>query len=126
MRRVSAPPATTAPDPGDADPYPLAREAMERLRWRVHPTYAGMAQLEQALAAASDAGLPMSDERLEAYARSLHDIARYDLDRLPGDDPAASIEYTVLGTALYEPVVLALRRLAHHEIAGRMLHPDAD
>ncbi|GLI26202.1 transcriptional regulator [Agromyces rhizosphaerae] len=124
---VSAlPPPTAEPDPSEPDPLPHARAAMERLGWRVHPTYAGMAQLDRALAAASDAGLPMTDERLDAYGRAMHDIAGFDLERLPGDDPAASVEYTVLGTALYEPVVLALRRLAHHEIAGRMLHPDAD
>jgi hypothetical protein len=29
----------------------------------------------------------------------------------------------VLGTALYEPVVVALRRLAHQDVAARLLHP---
>ena len=51
-------------------------------------------------------------------------IAEFDLERMP-DEPHAAVEYTVLGTALYEPVMLALRRLAHQDAAVRRLRADA-
>ena len=72
----------------------------------------------ETLAAAEAAGMPISPERLLAYGRHLHEIAEFDLDRMPGE-PHAAVEYTVLGTALYEPVILALRRLAHQDVAAR-------
>jgi hypothetical protein len=34
-------------------------------------------------------------------------------------EPHAAVENTVLGTALYESVILALRRLAHQDVAAR-------
>lgn len=38
----------------------------------------------------------------------------------PGRDPEESLEYAVLGTVLYEPVLLALRRLAHVDRSRRL------
>ncbi len=62
--------------------------------------------------------MPLSDARLREYGRQLHELAEYDLERMP-QEPNAAVEYTVLGTALYEPVILALRRLAHQDVAAR-------
>ncbi|WP_400994360.1 MerR family transcriptional regulator [Agromyces sp. GXQ0307] len=119
-RAVGAlPPPTLPPSAADPDPYPRARAALEALGQVYDPRFPAVAQLETALAAAEDAGLPMSDERLLAYGRSLRELAAYDLERMPAD-PRAAIEYTVLGTALYEPVILALRRLAHQDLAARL------
>ncbi|MEI5583384.1 MULTISPECIES: MerR family transcriptional regulator [unclassified Agromyces] len=111
------PPATERPDAGDLDPFPRARAALEALGQVYDPDYAAVAQLEAALAATEAAGMPMTSDRLLAYGRRLHEIAEYDLERLPGE-PHAAVEYTVLGTALYEPVILALRRLAHQDVAA--------
>lgn len=123
-RAVGAlPPAAAAP--GEAsDPYPRARAALEALGQVYDPAFAAVAQLEGALAAAEDAGLPVTPERLAAYGRAASQIAEFDLERLP-DEPHAAVEYTVLGTALYEPVLLALRRLAHQDAAVRRLSPSA-
>jgi DNA-binding transcriptional MerR regulator len=100
-----------------ADDYPRARGVLARLGWMYDPRYAPVAQLEQALAAAETAGLPLTDARLDVYAPAIRSIAEYDVAQVP-DDPERAIEYSVLGTALYEPVLVALRRLAHQDVAA--------
>ena len=119
-RAVSAlPPAVDdAASDDEPDPYPRARAALEALGQVYDPRFAAVAQLETALAAAEAAGMPISEERLLAYGRGLRDLAAFDLERMP-HLPHAAVEYTVLGTALYEPVLLALRRLAHQDAAAR-------
>jgi len=121
-RAVSALPPAAAEPAGDEasadDPYPRARRALETLGQVYDPRFAAVAQLESALEAAESAGLPLSHDRLLAYGRSLREIAAYDLERMP-QGAREAVEYTVLGTALYEPVLLALRRLAHQDIAAR-------
>lgn len=118
-RAVSAlPPATDAPRDDDPDPFPRARAALEALGQVYDPRFAAVAQLESALAATEAAGMPLSEDRLLEYGRRLREIAAFDLGRLPAE-PHAAVEYTVLGTALYEPVILALRRLAHQDVAAR-------
>lgn len=109
-----------AGDPQSGTPYPLARAALESLGQVFDPGYAAVAQLERALQAVADAGIPLSDERLGVYGRSLMELAEYDIAGMPGE-AAATVEHAVLGTALYEPVILALRRLAHQDAAARRL-----
>jgi DNA-binding transcriptional MerR regulator len=116
-RAVSALPPAVREASGD-DPYPRARAALEALGQVYDPRFAAVAQLESALAAAEAAGMPISEDRLLEYGRRLREIAAFDLERMPRE-PHAAVEYTVLGTALYEPVILALRRLAHQDIAAR-------
>jgi DNA-binding transcriptional MerR regulator len=103
-----------------ADDYPRARGVIERLGWIYDPRYVAVAQLERALDAAETAGLGLSDERLDAYAPAIRAIADYDVAQVP-DEPDRALEYSVLGTALYEPVLIALRRLAHQDAAARRL-----
>ncbi|GAA2043906.1 MerR family transcriptional regulator [Agromyces tropicus] len=112
------PPEVPPADPEDDDPYPRARAALEALGQVYDPAFAAVAQLESALAAAEAAGMPISEERLREYGLRAHEIAEFDLERMPGE-PRSAVEYTVLGTALYEPVLLALRRLAHQDVAAR-------
>ena len=118
-RAVSAlPPTVVQVSADDPDPYPRARTALEALGQVYDPGFAAVAQLESALAAAEAAGMPISEERLLEYGRRLREIAAFDLERMPRE-PHAAVEYTVLGTALYEPVILALRRLAHQDVAAQ-------
>ncbi|MFC0681949.1 MerR family transcriptional regulator [Lysobacter korlensis] len=100
--------------------FPRAKWALERLGQLYEPRYAAVAQLERALEAAEEAGLPLSEERLLVYGRHIMAIAEADLNDVP-DDPSRAIEYAVLGTAMYEPVLAALRRLAHQDLASRRL-----
>jgi len=116
-RAIGQLPPTGAPL---ADDYPRARAVLERLGWMYDPRYAAVPQLEQALTAAESAGLPLSDKRLAVYAPAIRQIADYDVAQVP-TDPDRAIEYSVLGTALYEPVLVALRRLAHQDAAAARL-----
>ncbi|MHA7987772.1 MerR family transcriptional regulator [Rathayibacter sp. CAU 1779] len=200
---ASLPPYTT--EDGDAD-HPRAKAAIERLGWTYDADFAATAQLDRALQAVTDAGIPLSDERLDIYGAALHRLAEFDVAQMPSATPvggpdtdtdeggkgeadrgaeggssdsgssdsgssdnrssdgadfdsgssdstgfydvgpleagldsagrsdkaddapgqaSAAIEYAVLGTALYEPVVVAMRRLAHQDVAARLLrqHP---
>jgi DNA-binding transcriptional MerR regulator len=112
------PDAETDDSPPD---YPRARAALEAIGQVYDPRFTAVAQFERALAAVEDAGIPMTDERLTMYAQQLRAIAEFDLSRMPRSSPQAAVEYAVLGTALYEPIVIAMRRLAHQHIASRML-----
>lgn len=104
--------------------YPRAEAAVRRLGWTYDGGFAATAQLDAALAAVEDAGIPLTDARLDAYGSALHHLAEFDVGEMPApssDGAAAAIEYAVLGTALYEPVVVGLRRLAHQDVAARLL-----
>jgi len=112
--------AALPPDAPELPDYPRARAALERLGQVYDPRFAATAQLEQALAAAEKAGMPIDERRLGAYGPNVRAIAEADFAAMPSD-PAAAVEYAVLGTALYDPVLAALRRLAHQDIAARRL-----
>lgn len=114
------PEAGPGDDGGAGAGYPLARAALEALGQAFDPGYAAVAQLERALQAVAQAGIPLGPERLAVYGRSLMAMAEFDVAGMPGE-PAATVEHAVLGTALYEPVILALRRLAHQDAAARAL-----
>ncbi|WP_022885864.1 MerR family transcriptional regulator [Glaciibacter superstes] len=113
-----------ADDAGAPRDYPRARAALAELGQLYDPRYAAVAQLDQALAAAESVGMPASSERLAAYGVHLKAMAEIDLASVTEAEPAASVEYAVLGTALYDPVILALRRLAHQDLAARRLGVD--
>jgi DNA-binding transcriptional MerR regulator len=115
------PPAEPAND-GD---WPRARAALAALDYVVPENLPAIAQLEQALADAEAAGMPMTGDRLRAYAPHIRAIATYDIEQMPAAPAAAAIEYAVLGTVLYEPILAALRRVAHAEQAAQRL-ADAD
>lgn len=94
---------------------------IDRMNWKVTDTSAGRAMLEEALAAI-DEHWPegYSADGLERYAEIASQFAQLEIpdDWSPGSDSLdsdkeTSLAYAVLGTVLYEPVILALRRLAH-------------
>jgi DNA-binding transcriptional MerR regulator len=122
-RAVGALPPAGVEPAGSDDPYPRAHAALTALGQVYDPGFAAVAQLEGALSAADDAGMPVTPERLARYGRAAAELADFDLERMP-HEPHAAVEYTVLGTALYEPVLLALRRLAHQDVAVRRLGRD--
>ncbi|MBF4621301.1 MerR family transcriptional regulator [Clavibacter sp. VKM Ac-2542] len=74
-----------------------------------------VAQLDRALELAEEAGIPLDESQIRTYVDAVRDIADADFSRVPWSDPQGAVEFAVLGTALYEPVLLALRRVAHHE-----------
>jgi DNA-binding transcriptional MerR regulator len=118
---AALPPYSDASDEG-AD-CPRARAVIEQLGWLYDEEYAAVGQLERALAAAESVGLPMTPERAKAYGRHVMGIAEAELAKMPTDSPQSAVEYAVIGTAIYEPVIAAMRRLAHQTRAARLLDP---
>lgn len=102
-----------------------AIELLERLGYRFDPASPTVAQLDSALTLADDVGIVIDDCQIGVYGEAARSIARSDFARVPWHDPRAATTFAVLGTALYEPVLLALRRLAHYEI-GLELEADPD
>lgn len=104
-----------------ADDYPRARAVLTTIGQIYDPRYAAVGQLERALEAAEAAGIPMTGERLRGYAEHVMGIAEIDISSVPTGSAANAVEYSVLGTAIYEPVLAAMRRLAHQDLASKRL-----
>jgi hypothetical protein len=75
------------------------------------------------LAAAIDAldavGNDIEDDLLQAYAEAAERVANAEVAALPEGDPAGAVERAVVVTALGEPVLLALRRLAQEHASAQ-------
>lgn len=107
-----------------------AREVLGRvdallagLGWKVPEQAPGRHDLASAVAAI-DRYWPggVSPATLAAYARIAEDLARLEIPETwdPRRDVAEALRYAVLGTLLFEPVILALRRLAHIDRSRRL------
>ncbi|MFE7419002.1 MerR family transcriptional regulator [Rhodococcus sp. NPDC057529] len=103
----------------DSDEFPRARAVLDRLGQVYDPRYVAVGQLERALVALEEAGIPMTEERLDAYGRHVRGIAEIDIGLMPTASAEDAIRYAVLGTAVYEPVIAAMRRLAHQDVAQK-------
>jgi DNA-binding transcriptional MerR regulator len=102
--------------PESAGPPARALDVVTALGWAVNPHSSSLRQLDVALAALDDVGLAPSDEHLAAYAAAALEVARIDVADVPADSPQEAVRYVVVGTVLYEPVLLALRRLAQQHL----------
>jgi DNA-binding transcriptional MerR regulator len=102
--------------PHGDEPPERALRVVEDLGWAVDPASTSLWQLEAALAAIEEVGLPLSPARLAAYAGAALEVARVDVADVPTADPQAAVQHVVVGTVLYEPVLLALRRLAQQHL----------
>lgn len=109
--------------PDDVD-VTEALAAVEQLGWRVHPDSSSLRQLAVALDAARAVGIPPTPERLAGYARAMELVASHEVAGVPAASAEEAVSYVVLGTAMYEPVILALRRLAQQDASAQ--RPDAD
>lgn len=104
-----------APPPGQVPPR-RALGALAGLGWNVDPASSSLRRLDAALVALEEVGLEPSPERLHVYAQAALDVARADVADVPAGDPADAVQFVVIGTLLYEPVLLALRRLAQQHV----------
>lgn len=100
----------------DRDDYPRARAAIAELGLTYDPDYTAVAQLDEALGALEGAGLDASPGVLRRYADAMKQVAAAEIAPVAEMTLEEAVPYAVLGTALYEPVMLALRRLAHHHL----------
>ncbi len=102
----------------DGEPH-RALAAMATLGWQVDPGSSALHQLELALATVESVGMAANDARLRAYGAAALEVASVDVAEVPRAAAAEAVQYVVIGTVLYEPVLLALRRLAQqHVFAG--------
>ena len=115
------------PDGRDADPGDSRAEAWLSARgWRVEPGGALIGDLDRALSACEQAGVPVDEARLNGYADAVERIAALDLDSVP-EDPHAAVRQVVIGTYLVDPLLACLRRLAQqHTAMTRLAGPDDD
>ncbi len=95
-------------------------ELMHTLDWNVAPQSPALGELARALTAIrSFGGLVGGAEVLQTYAEAMHQVAEAEVGSVPTADRAAAVTHVVVGTLLAEPVLLALRRLAHQDISSR-------
>ncbi len=99
---------------------------LSRLGWSVHPEAAQRRVLAQALSACAELGHPVEDATFDTYARAAQSVAEVDVASVPLTDRVAAMEGVVVGTVLHEPILLALRRLAHAHVSAGLDAPDAD
>jgi DNA-binding transcriptional MerR regulator len=111
--------AAGADDETEADEGGAALAAVRALGWRVHPDAPALRQLQRALDAVAAVGLAMTPERLAVYARAAAAVAEADVASVPTASAERAARHVVVGTVLYEPVLLALRRLAQEDASAR-------
>ncbi|MEV8273764.1 MerR family transcriptional regulator [Microbacterium sp. NPDC077184] len=110
-------------EPADAD---IARETIEALGLTWDPGFGAVAQLGAAIRAVQGTGLRWDAELAALYLEPIRTLATGEIAPLADMAPADAVAHAVLGTALYEPVILALRRLAHQQIlADQVTKPRA-
>ncbi|WP_109211040.1 MULTISPECIES: MerR family transcriptional regulator [Microbacterium] len=101
---------------GDRGDYPRARAAIAELGLTYDADFTAVAQLDEALRALEAAGLDASPAVLRRYGDAMRQVAAEEIAPVSSMERSAAVTYAVLGTALYEPVMLSLRRLAHHHL----------
>jgi DNA-binding transcriptional MerR regulator len=92
-------------------------ELLELLAWNVDPDSPGHDDLVRSMVGVHRflPGLITDTEKLLPYGRTVRSLADVEIPETydPAVDRAAVLRFSVLGTVLFEPVLLALRKLAH-------------
>ena len=96
-----------------------ADRLLGRLRWAVGDCSPARADLARGLAGLDAAGMEVSAEDLDGYAAAARSAATIDVASLPTDSPDAALRQAIIGTALLDPVLVALRRLAQEHISSQ-------
>jgi DNA-binding transcriptional MerR regulator len=98
-------------------------ELVARRGWAVEPDFASYRALASALTALESYWVrPFTEETLDRYAEVAERLAEFEIPE-DWDPPAAgenAVAYAVLGTLLFEPIILAMRRLAHADRSIRL------
>lgn len=94
---------------------------VRRRRWKVSPTSVNREVLARALDAMDDAGDPLPDDALRGYAETLHRLAEVEVPTIDTSSAESAVRQTVVRTVLVEPILLALRRMAHEHVSQRAL-----
>jgi hypothetical protein len=95
-------------------------ELLSRHDWQVDPDSPHRRTLAAALDTLDELDFAATDEVLDAYTRALESVAVIEVARVAAEaEPIDAAERLVVGTLLYEPVLLALRRMAHEAVSAR-------
>lgn len=109
-----------APLPPPSTQHPRADALLGEWGWIVDPEdHDARSRLEQALQGLEDAGFEVPPGFMDLYASTMREVAAREVERVPTDSPAEAMRYVMLGTVLVEPLLLALRRLAHQDASAR-------
>lgn len=109
-------------EPADPDEVRSAIERLRALGYENLPEQGYVQQVAKALATLHRFGHPNMQGLLESYAAVAMTIAEIDLATVAGiGDPEATVEAALVGTIVGEALLVALRRLAHGTVSGRVL-----
>lgn len=116
--------AAVAPQ-GDADiPLADAEQLAARLGWEPGMCETErLAELARALDTLRRAGFEVPTHVMDAYVTGMRNIATAEIEGIPTDSPEEAVRYVVLGTALAEPLLLALRRVAEQVASSERFPP---
>jgi DNA-binding transcriptional MerR regulator len=96
----------------------LADTLLRRQGWAVGECSPARADLARALARLESGGVEVSAEDLDGYAAA-QAAATIDVAALPTDSPEAALRHAIVGTALMDNVLIALRRLAQEHVSSQ-------
>ncbi len=110
--------------PVEEDPSDEASRQVDALLarrgWELEPDSPHRRSLAAALDTLADLEFPATEDVLDAYADAAESIAAVDVPRVTSqEDPLVAAERLVVGTLLYEPVLVTLRRIAHEVVSAR-------
>lgn len=99
----------------------VIRDELRGLGWRFQDEAPSLDMLTQSVVTLRDLGYDASVAHLRRYAEAIHPIAEAEYSVVQGyEQIEEAIEATVAYTVLVEPILLALRRLAHEDVSSRL------
>lgn len=111
--------ASPGPEPS-TESLDRVESLLSRRGWQLDPSSPHRQTLAAALDTLEGLAFPASDEVLDAYAEALEPVAELEVARVTTEsEPQVLAERLVVGTLLYEPVLLTLRRMAHEAVSAR-------
>jgi DNA-binding transcriptional MerR regulator len=122
---------SAAAEPGWTNARTQVDKLLDELGWEITEHAPARDELTRAVLALHHLGAPTAIEDLRPYAKAAHSIAAHEFARLAqardaGDHTGKLVHQSVIGTVLYEPVLLALRRLAHEHESAQHFSKDED
>lgn len=107
-------------DPADEDvDISRALRLVADLGWEAYPESPAVRRLAVALQAIESAEVGIEWDHYLAHGRAMATVAARDVAEIPSGSRAAAVRYVVLGSILMEPVLGALRQLAHIDASAR-------
>lgn len=95
-------------------------QLLSRQAWQLSADSPHRRTLAAALDTVAELGFAATDEVLDSYAEALVRVAEVEVARVAEEtEPIAAAERLVIGTLLYEPVLLTMRRMAHEAVSAR-------